>query len=129
MKMVAPSAHRGGVTIFYRKSDHFAIKELRLHGPNFISFQLVTGRCRWHAVGCYIAPSNALTIEDVAAVIRDRPYGTKILVAGDLNANLAEPEVTPQGEAIVDKLVVAGLMDMGLHFLPRHNPLLQDRCM
>ena len=44
-----------------------------------------------YVVGCYIAPSDASTIEYVAAAIRDKPYRTKLLVAGNLNANLAEP--------------------------------------
>ena len=62
--------HRGGVAIFYRKAENFAAEELFLHGPNAISFQLVTGRRRWHVLGCYISPSNALTIEDIADSIR-----------------------------------------------------------
>ena len=70
MATEALSAHHRGVAIFYRKAENFAIKELRLHGPNVISFQLVKGQRRWHVVGCSIPPSNALTIEYVAATIR-----------------------------------------------------------
>ena len=44
MAAAPPSAHRGGVTIFYREAEHFAIEELCLHGPNVISFQQVTVR-------------------------------------------------------------------------------------
>ena len=47
---------------------------------------------------------------------------------GDLNTNMVEPERIPKGEAIADKLVLAGLMDMVLHFLPHHEPQLQNRC-
>ena len=65
-----PSAHRGGIAIFYRKAEHFATKDLRLHGPNFISFQMVMGGRQWHVVGCYIAPRYASTIEDISAAIR-----------------------------------------------------------
>ena len=50
-------------------------------------------------------------------------------MAGELNANLAEPEGTPQGEVILDELTAVGIMDMGLHFLPRRKPWFQDRCM
>ena len=124
----ATSNHRGGVAILYRKVDHFAIKELRLHFPNIISFQMVTGRRRWHVLGCYIAPSNAFTIEEVSAAIRDQHYGSELLVAGKFNANLAEPEGTPRGEAIVGELAAVGLLDMCLLFLPRCNPWLYDRC-
>ena len=129
MAIEALIAHHGGVAIFYRKAEHFAIKELRLHGPNIFSFQLLKGRWRWYFGGCYITPSDTLTIDDVTAAIRDQTYVAKLLVAGNLNADLVEPEVTPQCEAILYELAAAGLMYMGLHFLPRRNPLLQDRCM
>ena len=66
----ARSAHRGGIVIFYPMAEHFAVEELRLHGLNVITFQLVMGRQRWHVVGCYIASSDALTIEDVNFSIR-----------------------------------------------------------
>ena len=68
--MEAPRAHCGGVAIFYREAEHFAIKDFCLRGLNVISFQLVAGRWRWHAVGCYITPRDASTIEYVAAAIR-----------------------------------------------------------
>ena len=58
----------------------------------------------------------------------DQNYVANLLVVVDLNANLAEPEGTPQGETIVDDLVVVGLMDMGIHFLPWRKPWLQDGC-
>ena len=49
-------------------------------------------------------------------------------MAGDLNANLADPGGTPRGEAITDKRAAAGIEDMGLHFLPRRKPWLKDMC-
>ena len=68
--MVAPIAHCGGVAIFYHNAEHLTIEEFRLHGPTVIRFQMVTGRRRWHVVGCYIAPRNTSTVYDVAAAIR-----------------------------------------------------------
>ena len=62
MMTAALSAHRGGVAIFYHEAEHFAIKELHLHGQNGIGFQLVMGRQWWNVTGCYIAQSNASTI-------------------------------------------------------------------
>ena len=122
------SAHRGSVEIFYRKAEYFAIEELCLHGPNVISFQLVTGKWRCHVVESYIDPSNALTIDEVDAAIRDQTYGAEILVAGNINANQTDPEGTPRAEAIADNLAAARLMDMGLHFTPRRKLWLKDRC-
>ena len=127
-EMATSSAHYGSVAVFYRKGEHFATEELILHGPNVIRFQLVTGRKRWHVVGCYIPPSNDSTIEDVVADIRDRFYGAKLLVAGDINVNLEDLEGTPQAEAIKKKLTSTGLMDIGLHLPPQRNPWLKDRC-
>ena len=92
----APISHCGGVAVFYCEAEHFVIEELRLHGPKVIRFQLVTGRRRWHIMGFYIAPSDASTIEDVVAAIRDQPCGDDLLVAGGLNANLEDPEGTPR---------------------------------
>ena len=79
-------------------------------------------------MGCYIATRDASTIEGVAASIRDRYYEDKLLVSVNLNANLVDPEGTPQGEAIADELDSVGLIYMRLHFLPRRKPWLQDRC-
>ena len=128
MPTEARSARRGGVTIFNRKAEHFAVEELCLHGPNVVSFQLVMGRRQWHVVGCYIYPSDASIIEDVAAAIRSQPYGDELLVAGDINANLEYPEGTLWLEALVDKLTASCLIDMCLHFLPQCNPWLKYRC-
>ena len=76
-------------------------------------------------MGCYIEPRNASITEDIAVVIRDLPYRADLLVAVYLNANLEETEVTPQMGAIGDELEAAGLMYMGLKFLPRRKPWLQ----
>ena len=77
---------------------------------------------------CYISSSEASTIENVSATIRARPYGSELLVTGDLNVNLADPEGTLKGEAIADELTAAGIEDMGLQFSPCLKPWLQDRC-
>ena len=103
--MEAPRAHCSCVAIFYCEVEHFSVKELRLHGPNFISFQLVTGRRRWYIVRYYITPSDASAIEDVTATVRSQLYGYDLLMAGKLNANLAELEGTPRVEAIAGELV------------------------
>ena len=121
----ATSTNRGGVAVFYPKAGHFAIEELCLHGPNVIIFQPMAGRRRWNILVCYIAPINASTIEDVEAVIRDRSYGSDILASVYLNANLENPEGTPQAESIVDELTETGIMGMGLRFPSRRKPWLK----
>ena len=54
-------------------------------------------------------PSDALALEDVTATIKAQPYRVDLLVSVDLNANLTDPEGTPQGEVIADEMLEAGL--------------------
>ena len=56
-----------------------------------MSFELATGARRWYIIGCYLAPDNTLTIESVIAALRDRPKGTALVVARDLNTALEDP--------------------------------------
>ena len=88
----APSRHRGGVAIFYRPAPHLAVEAARKFGPNVISFQLSTGARRWYIVGCYLAPDDTSTMERVVKALWSRPKGAELLVAGDLNTNIAAPE-------------------------------------
>ena len=62
--------HRGGITVFYREAEQFALEALHLHGPNEFSFQMVSGGQRWNIVGCYITPDGALTIEIIIMAVR-----------------------------------------------------------
>ena len=46
----APSRHRGGIAMFYRKGAGFAVEEVRHYGPNVLSFKVVTDRRRWYII-------------------------------------------------------------------------------
>ena len=70
----------------------FAVEAVQQLGPNIFSFEMATGERLWYIVGCYLAPNNTLTIESVVAMLRERPRGTKLLVVGDFNVKLSEPE-------------------------------------
>ena len=93
----ASSRHRGGVAVFPWPALHFAVESVQKFGPNVIGFQLVTVARRWYIVGCYLAPDDTSTIERVIATLKERPKGAKLLVVGDLNANVAEPEGDRRG--------------------------------
>ena len=41
-----------GVTIFYRDAPNFQVKVFHKHGPNVLSFQVVSGGWRWFIVRC-----------------------------------------------------------------------------
>ena len=115
----APSRHRGGVALFYRPSPVFAVEAVREYGPNVMSFELATGARRWYIIGCYLAPDNTSTIERVITTLGDRPKGTALVVAGDLNTDLEDSENDWRGTEIAEAMTAAGVEDMMAHFLPR----------
>ena len=100
---------------------------MRKFGPNVIGFQLATGARRWYIMGCYLAPNETSTIERVVKALRDRPKGAELLVAGDLNSNLATPEGDRRVEDIATTIATEGLEDMAQHFLPRERRWYRDR--
>ena len=122
----APSRHHGGVAVFHQPAPHFAVEAVQQFGPKVVSFQLVTGARRWYIVGCCLASDDTLTIERVAEALRERPKEAKLMVAGDMNANLAEPEGDRRGEDIAEALATEGLEDMSAHFLLRRRRWCRD---
>ena len=91
---------------------------MRKYRLSVIVFQLATGARRWYIVGCYLAPDNTSTIERVVEALRARPKGVELLVAGDLNTNLADPEGDRIGEDIAATIATEGLEDMAQHLRP-----------
>ena len=86
--------------MFHRPAPHFAVEAVQQFGPNIVGFQLATGERRWYIVGCYIAPNDTSTIESVVAALKERPRGAELLVEGDFNFSLSEPEGDWKGEDI-----------------------------
>ena len=84
----APIRHRGRVVLFYIPSPLFAVEAVRDYGPNVKSFEVAMRVLRWYIIGCYLAPDDTSTIECIVAALKDRPKGTALLVAGDLNTDL-----------------------------------------
>ena len=117
----APSKHQGGVALFYRDSDQFQVEAYQSFGPNVISFQLVSGRRRWFVVGCYIPPTCNTTIEQVTQALSHRPDNAELLVVGDLNVDLKDPEGSERDEGIAAALAVEDLEDMSTHFCGRRG--------
>ena len=78
-------------------------------------------------MGCYLAPDDTLTIESVVATLKERPRGAKLLVVGDFNVNLAEPEGDWRVEDIAAAMATEGLEDMSAHFLPRRRSWCRER--
>ena len=68
-----------------------------------------------------------MTIERVVEALRERPKRAELLVAGDLNINLASPEADWREEDIATTIAKEGLEDMAPHFLPRKRRWFRDR--
>ena len=87
---------------------------------------MAMGERRWYIVGCYLTPNNNLTMEIVVTVLKERPLGDELLVAGDFNVRLSKLEGDRRGEDIVAALATAVLEDMSVHFLPRRRSWCRD---
>ena len=116
----APIRHRGGVALFYRPSPIFEVEAVKQYRPNVMSFKLATGARRWYIIGCYLAPDNTSTIERVVAALKDRPKGTALVVSGDLNTALEDPEIAAA-------MTAAGVEYITAHFLPQRRRWGQER--
>ena len=84
-----------------------------------MSFEVVTGARRWYIIGCYLAPDDISTIERVVTALRERPKGTAMVVAGDLNTDLEDAENDQRGTEIAAAMTEAGAEDMTAQFIPR----------
>ena len=69
-----------------------------------VNFQMLSGDRQWNIRGFYVAPDNALTIEDIVAAIGIRPWGVALLVVFNFNTNLAAPKVKEQDKVIASAL-------------------------
>jgi hypothetical protein len=58
-------AWQGGISLSWRASETYEIMEVKLRGPNVLSFQLILGATRWYTMGCYIPPTNLTTVTHV----------------------------------------------------------------
>ena len=73
-------------------------------------------------MGCYLAPDETSTIERVIKVLKECAKGAELLVAGDMNTNLAAPVGNRKGEDIASALTTEGLEDILSHFPSRRHP-------
>ena len=72
-----------------------------------------------YIIRCYLAPNNTSTIERGVVALKDRPKGTALVVAGDLNMELEDSDNDRRGTDIAAAMKTAGVEDMTAHFLPR----------
>ena len=92
----ADSDHCGGISLLVREDDSFGVEEVKVWGENVISFELQVGegeKDRWHCVGAYFPPSDkeGKAQRLLTTAIRAQPEGVRLMVLGDLNADLDSP--------------------------------------
>jgi hypothetical protein len=123
----APSAHQGGIALFWQPNKSYLVKDWQIWGPNVLTFVLVTGSCRFFAVGCYIPPKNLSTATMIEKAWNECPRGHIPLLLGNLNVNLHSPrdERDEQIAEVVED--VMGLTDLSCHFLQRSHGSVQGR--
>jgi hypothetical protein len=112
----APSAHQGGIAIFWQANKTYKVKDWRICGPNVLSFVIVMGSQRFYAVGCYIPPANLNTLPQVDQALNECPKRHTLLLLGDLNINLHAPR--NKRDEWVAKVVedIVGLTNLSKHF-------------
>ena len=94
--------------------------------PNIVNFQLEKWERRCYIIRCYLYPNNSLAIESIIAVLKERPQGLEILVAGYFNADLVQTEKATRKDEIVTALKATLLEDILAHLLLQQRPWCWD---
>ena len=95
------------------------VESLEKHGPNVISFELVTGERRLLMVRGYASPSgDDATNQFISRALDGQVQGQDCILLGDLNSNLIHPRDDREA-MLVAELAGHGLEDMISHFWQR----------
>jgi hypothetical protein len=122
----APSKWQGGISLFWRTSRTYEIKEVKMWGPNVLSFQLILGATRWYIMECYIPLTNLTTLMHVDEAWRACPKGCHPIFLGDLNINLAAL-CNKRDDTIANQVDAMALADMSNHFCQRRGRRFRGR--
>ena len=92
----AGTGNCGGISLLVRENGPFSVEEVKVWGENVLSFQLQVGEeeeDRWHCVGAYFPPSDkeGKAQRLMTAAVKAQPKGARLMVLGDLNADLDSP--------------------------------------
>jgi hypothetical protein len=123
----APSAHQGGIALFWRPNKLYEVKDWQICGLNVLPFMLVTGSQHFFAVGCYISPNNLGTLATIKQAWNECPCGHTPILLGDLNINLCSPwdkRDVKIAEVVED---VMGLTNLSQHFRQRSHGSVRGR--
>jgi hypothetical protein len=118
----APSINQGGIALAWRERDGFSVESVTIHGPNIMSFQLVSSGYRWLIAAVYMSPSEPATdICQQLLQLRNKYTNLPIIITGDLNINLDTSTFNQRDQEIFDTLEMIGVNNMIKHFCQRRN--------
>ena len=112
----APSAHQGGIALFWQPNKLYLVEDWRIRGLNVLTFVLVMGSCQFYAVGCYIPPNNLSTATTIEKAWNECPRRHVSLLLGNLNVNLRSPRDKRDKQIAEVVEDVIGLTDLSRHF-------------
>jgi hypothetical protein len=115
-----PRMWQGGISLFWRTSGTYEIKEVEIRGPNVLSIQLVSGAARWYIIGCYIPPNNLTALTHIDEAWRACPKGCLPILLGDMNVNLAALR-NKCDDTITNQVDAMALIDMSTYFRQRRG--------
>lgn len=110
--------NQGGIALAHRTSNRWQVESEMRHGPNVISFLLISGQRRFFMIGVYIPPNDTLTLTQIQEA-RDRYANMPVIMMGDLNVDLNDPNPDDRTIEIMGLLSSFGLEDMASHFRQR----------
>jgi exonuclease III len=118
----AKSKHQGGVALIWKEGASHGIESIRHHGPDVLSFELVTGSFRWLVIGAYISP-NLDGKEECNYILQARNQRPRlpIIISGDLNVDLEKDNQDERSQRISNCLSIIGVEDMSKHYRRRHR--------
>ena len=83
-----------GVSLLVREDGSIGMEEVKVWGPNILSFELHVGQekeNRWHYMEGYLSNKEGKAQHLLTAAIRVQTEGARLIVLADLNANLDSP--------------------------------------
>jgi hypothetical protein len=113
----APSIHQGGIALAWRQRNGYSIESVIVHGPNMLSFQLVSSGYRWLIVAVYMSPNIMATdICEQLIQIRNKYTNLPIIVTGDINVNLTADNFNQRDQDHFDTMEMIGVTNMMKYF-------------
>jgi hypothetical protein len=92
IRYTSASCAQGGMALAWRENNpNFEVELVRFYSPNTLTYQLKMGNEKIYVVGTYIPPNCTRGVDDIRQATEACLAGCKVLIMGDLNANMGFP--------------------------------------